>query len=531
MKIERIQLKNFKRFSDLEISSIPATAKLILIVGPNGCGKSSLFDAFITWERDYAYRQQSQDQPYHSKDPTIGYTWKDDVKIESHEGQEPVKGSLYIRTAYRHEADFQLRRLDAEPEQQSQRILRAIDADQTVSKNYSKLIQETLRGVYDSSNDEKSVLTLREELIGKVQESLSSVFPDLRLDNIGDPLQTGTFTFSKGTAKKYHYKNLSGGEKSVFDLLLDIHLKSGSHQDSIYAIDEIETHIHTALQGCLLKELYKAIPDSSQLWVSTHSLGVMRAANELSKSDKDQVFILDFSDLDADQESHLTPTDIDRVCWEKMMSISLDDLSQRISPKHIVFCEGTSKGTRRKNFDADIYNKIFSDEFPNTLFVSGGNSHQVEKLGQSYKDAIQQIVPSSQVHSLVDRDDMSMEEVEEKKRTGVTVLHVRNIEGVLFSDEIIACLCDVNGKKNRFPEVLAEVDKAIEESVGRGNPSDDMKSAAGKAYNQIKAVLQLTGCGNSAEAFMRDTLTPCVTSDTQVYNELKTTLSKALVES
>lgn len=46
MRIKKIELKNFKRFTDLTISDIPETSKLVLLIGSNGSGKSSLFDAF-----------------------------------------------------------------------------------------------------------------------------------------------------------------------------------------------------------------------------------------------------------------------------------------------------------------------------------------------------------------------------------------------------------------------------------------------------------------------------------------------------
>ena len=42
MKIKSIKLKDFKRFTDLTIEGLPETAKLVVMIGPNGCGKSSV---------------------------------------------------------------------------------------------------------------------------------------------------------------------------------------------------------------------------------------------------------------------------------------------------------------------------------------------------------------------------------------------------------------------------------------------------------------------------------------------------------
>ena len=46
MKITKIQVENFKRFTDLTIQDIPESSKLVLLIGSNGSGKSSVFDAF-----------------------------------------------------------------------------------------------------------------------------------------------------------------------------------------------------------------------------------------------------------------------------------------------------------------------------------------------------------------------------------------------------------------------------------------------------------------------------------------------------
>lgn len=44
MKIKSIKLSHFRRFTDLTINLGDSPKKIIALVGPNGCGKSSIFD-------------------------------------------------------------------------------------------------------------------------------------------------------------------------------------------------------------------------------------------------------------------------------------------------------------------------------------------------------------------------------------------------------------------------------------------------------------------------------------------------------
>lgn len=49
MKIKEIKLNRFKRFTDLLITDIPETAKLVVLVGTNECGKTSVFEGLNHW--------------------------------------------------------------------------------------------------------------------------------------------------------------------------------------------------------------------------------------------------------------------------------------------------------------------------------------------------------------------------------------------------------------------------------------------------------------------------------------------------
>jgi predicted ATP-dependent endonuclease of OLD family len=113
-------------------------------------------------------------------------------------------------------------------------------------------------------------------------------------------MSTGSFYFEKGASKYFHYKNLSAGEKSVFDLLLDMIIKSIYYPDAIFCIDEPEAHMHTRLQSKVLKELFNLTPANSQLWISTHSIGMLKQAEDLEKTIPGSVVFLDFDNRDFD---------------------------------------------------------------------------------------------------------------------------------------------------------------------------------------------------------------------------------------
>ena len=528
MKIKSVKLNRFKRFTDLTISGIPETAKLIVLVGPNGSGKTSIFEAFNHWYRlNGGYGVGDQDY-IEKKDGTVSSEgwYQNKVEIEFHDNQnlqrDQVRGKFYFRSAYRNDPDFTISNLQKQNDPTNNNKLQTLmQNDQTVSENYQRLVGQTLAGVYDSANSKKTVEQLREELIGKIKTSLSSIFDDLKLSSIGDPLTNGSFYFQKGLSKDFHYKNLSAGEKSVFDLILDIIIKADYYPDAIYCIDEPEAHMHTRLQSRVLKELYNLTPGNSQLWISTHSIGMLKQAEEIEQQNPGTVVFLDFDNKDFDSSETIGPTNLNKTIWNRFFDLTLSDFSELIAPRRIVFCEGTSKGRKYKDFDAQIYGQIFSSTHYDTEFISIGSSNDLENIDNQSVRVVSNILKTTEIIKFVDRDDKSPQEIQELLDKGIKTSKRRHIECYLFDDEIISKLCNTIGQAELIEDCLDAKEQAIEESVNRGNPSDDIKSASGTIYNELKRILNLTQCGNNTCAFIRDTMAPLVTEDTNIYKELE----------
>lgn len=536
MRIKKIELKNFKRFTHLLVEDIPKTVKLVVMVGPNGSGKTSFMEAMNHYYK-YSGYQDIGDYNYLSKICNEKQFVHNDwfnlstqlVDIDFHDatfaksyGQSDIKGHFYFRSAYRNEPDFQIDSMKKQNDPTSSvRLKTLIQNDQTVSSNYQRLVANTIAGVFDDANSKKTVAALRDELTGKIRDAIERVFEDLKLSSLGEPLENGNFYFTKGTTKDFHYRNLSAGEKSAFDLILDMVIKSKYYPDAIYCIDEPEAHMHTKLQGKVLRELYNLVPENSQLWLSTHSIGMLQEAEDIEIENPGTVVFLDFGERDFDTDQIIRPAKIGKAVMDKFYELAFGDFAKLMLPKTIVFCEGDPNGGKRKDFDKSIYTTIFADTHPDTLFISGGSCEDIEKIETTHGGIISTLLKNSKVIKIVDRDDLSDQEVADLSKKNIKTLSKRHLEAYLFDDSIIEKLCIREDKADKYSDCLAKKTAAIANSVSRGNPEDDIKSARGEIYTGLKETLALRQCGNSADTFIRDTMASLVTPDTEIYKQLE----------
>ena len=534
MRLKSAHVQHFKRFVDLTIDNLPPDAKLVVLLGPNGCGKSSLFDAFQRRLKvEQFYGMSAELQRYYRRVTAETVAQNEQVHLDFH-GATPVshddlKKSLYVRSAYRHDPSFQQTTITQQADIRDRHaVRRLIDTDQTVQNNYQRIVWRLLGKVTTPGLTTNEIMSAT---IGDLQEAMKSVFDDIRLDALVAVQDQGTFTFTKGMSRNFLYENLSAGEKAAFDLLLDLVVNRTAFDNSLYCVDEPEAHVSTRLQGKLLKEMFRMVPDNSQMWLATHSIGMVRTAQEIRAEHPGQVVFLDMGfgrdgqPRDYDQSQTVEPAVPDHDFWVRHYSVALDDMAGLLAPDRIVLCEGSAE-TDEPSLDESCYNRIFAQEFPRTRFVSVGSATKVEKRMGDLLPLLSRIVSELDIVRFRDRDGLTPEEIEDKRRQGIRVMSAhRNLESILLSDGVLSRLCQSLGKVDHFAAIQASRDRALTRADGT-RADDDLKPAAQAVHRTARSELQIARPAETARAFMRDLLAPLIAEGTPEYENLRDDIFK-----
>ena len=505
MRIRSIRLTEFKRFTDLTIEGIPDTAKLVILVGPSGSGKSSLFDAINAWGKDY--NSSSYDLEYYMKggqstNSRSGRHFQDlGVRINADDCPSNLGEACYIRSAYRHTPKFSVSMIEKIDERQYWRL----DAtrnfstpDTEVQKNYQRIYGRIMDAVF--SPHVCTNVDIREEVIGQVRDALQAIFPDLRLHSLEDSEGKGTFYFEKGEAKKYNYVNLSGGEKAAFDLLLDFIIRKEYYSNAVMCIDEPEVHMGLSAQSKLLEVLYELTPYKSQLWLGTHSIGILRASKKILEANPGKVALLDFSGHNFDQKVDIKPIiQPDRNFWRSLHDSVLEDLSGLLAPEKIIVCESTPGA----GFDARCYNKIFAKNYPDALFVSAGGKPELDRI----IPILQSVIQKAEISIVRDRDELLDEKRNELIEKGIRVLTRRSIEDYIIDTKVMEKFAGECGLDENQLQALINLN---------GN---NAKARSGKIYKEVREYGLIVG--DTKEEFLSDVLAPLLSEEMTVYQELE----------
>jgi predicted ATPase len=529
LKIKTLHLKNgYKRFHDLKIELGDKPKRIIALVGPNGCGKSSVLDGMLFHNNAYAVigNKMGKDHTYHSMNQTPNFDYQN-VNIEFVEGNfSTVRDEKYkigkdktifsFRSPYRYNSNLKVN----ESKATTDIILNNYGA--TASSDLDDKMEENYRRLYIKYNNylNKQDCTpsqAKQKIIGDLNKSLKSCL-DLEVSSIGSiESNEGTLYFTKKDhPNRFEFNVLSSGEKEVVDILLDLYLRQEEYNDTVFLLDEPELHINTAIQKKLLLEINNLIGENCQIWIATHSIGFLRALQDDLKQDCD---ILQFKgNIEwASTAQVLIPIKKSLKNWTDIFETALDDLTGLISPKRIIYCEGLDKpGSNglEKGFDAKVLNNIFGEKYHDTLFISSGGNTELDQRSEIALALLTKVFSDIEILVFKDRDVSSGKLNDENDRQ----IYLQNnpefhrimkrweIENYLYDKEVLKSYCSINNLT--FDEI--EYDKFVTDIV-----SQNLKDATGRIKNYCGINTSI-----NAEKF-KITLSEYVKAEMMVFKELE----------
>ena len=497
MRVKKLQLKNgYKRFHDLTIDLGPEPKRIVALVGPNGCGKSSVLDGmlYVTSNQKKIGSGEGRGADYHSMHVAKQVTTEDVVidfdngpfaqVIQARSKNDLVSTLFSFRSPHRHNGILNVKAVKAISE------IKLNNYGASLSCDLDDKMEDSYRRLYVKYNDYLNAKDCKPseakaKIIGDLNASLKNCL-DLEITSIGNiESSKGTLFFKKSDqTSEFAFNYLSSGEKEVVDILLDLYLRQDAYTESVFLIDEPELHINTAIQRKLLIEIDKLIGKDCQIWLTTHSIGFLRA---LQNDLKDQCQVIYFPPKTAwaSTVQVLKPIVSTRAKWNEIFDTALDDLTGLVAPKRIVYCEGKDKpaaGGVERGLDAKVFNNVFSAAQHDTQFVSSGGNTELDQRSSIAIAVLTKVFPDVEIWVLKDRDMASGKPTLEKDRQIYLSTNGKNhrvlkrweLENYLYDKEVLRSYCA--SKQLTFDE--STYDKLVTDVVNQ-----NLKDETGKIKN------------------------------------------------
>ncbi len=510
MRITRLELKNFRTFSHIVLEDIP---NLVVLVSPNGRGKSTILEA-IAGAHELVRPYNQDNYPFHLPWQQRSVpVWPEHLALPVKQGERRAEIILEVEatgaeinylkachiTELKGKAHFviedQKHIISEDKNETIKRLFQYHNPSEGVSfidyirpirfYAYQKL------GNFAADLDDARTKQLFTEFLQPYHvhnkfSAFKSFVVGTLLDDLShlqstnqqrDSLETFKEVFNHFFAPKrfigyripkgggqpqvivetpygeHDTDYLSDGEKEILHIMA--HLYRFNQLHNIILWDTPELHLNAALESRLYTALQRIAPNN-QYWIATHSLEFIDAVP------LDNIYAIQHDGNSAKIERANKEDRKTRINIYQDMGARV---GLQLVSSVVAFVEG-----KDAHSDKRILDRLVAESLPGVNFVAGTSCETVLSLGTKANSLLEETCSNGDFLAIVDRDyreDEDVEEIERRYKGRVFIWKVHEIENLFLHKEIIYetlqmhdCLDKVHGIKT-----VDEVQQALLNAV------------------------------------------------------------------
>ncbi len=467
MKIKSFRIENYRNIRLVECSNIP---DLMVICGPNGCGKSALLESImlakeifssykifrggkglknlvsanasetkITLEIEFSDEEGSfVRKEFHQIIPKnfqiyVEFDKKGKVDVRKY---RDIKGIETLLKYYSSKADTpgffdfisaERRHLKTEVDKWNPSAYNDNSIKETLVEEVNKfqftkyyLTSLKMRDLQNLQKSRKNRNLSFEESLKEIKHLFDRFFTPMKFEDVD--VFSSPFKFIISTPSgNIDIDDLSSGEKEILNVFVRFHQLKPIY--SVILFDEIDAHLHPEFAKRYFKELTK-LSETNQMIITTHSPEIMMVAP------KGSLYTLIKYPLEQDM-NQLRPI----VTEDEELFDALSDLMGSRGylsfNNKIVFIEGVEASA-----DKLVYELLFPPEMYNISFVPAGSSYIIKNTAEQVNKLLSSSTPFQGYFSIID-GDMERCSVDPSGSERLFRLPVYHIENFLLNNDLI----------------------------------------------------------------------------------------------
>ncbi|MCW4025320.1 MAG: AAA family ATPase [Candidatus Bathyarchaeota archaeon] len=499
--MKELEIKNFKSIAQLKMVSLP---NLVVIAGPNGCGKTAIFDAIRVFKA--AIGPYGNSELYSIKSNDFKSDLKNVVKInanfaeiglvielsseekiylsqlsekfkiellknnglltatirigKSGEIKNIITSELLTEIFGHYDPNDKIGLFEYIPSHRELPISRNSIADLLIANDEESLerIAKSQQKFHKLKNylvtmfvfDKLSLSDEASQFLPRIKEFFKDFFEPKEFDGVTVDKAFQWHFPVKTPCGVHEIDFLSSGEKEI--LMCYANILKNKLFGSIILFDEPDVHLNAALERKVLHYLKKMAEEGNQIWATTHSLEI------IGSIPLENLYKLNVDDESGNNQIELCSRKKSRFETLKLLGASTG--IQLISDK-IIFVEGPT--------DKEFFENLFEDHLDRVSFVKTEGVKANNNLSQVVTALLDQVAQYDSFYMIRDRDLLSDEKVSDiYKKYGekVLVLSRRTMENYLLDSQIIFKVFTALGVKSiSSPDELDKILKNIADSL------------------------------------------------------------------